>query len=117
AAGLADMSVFSKFEAKGPQARAFVDALGANLAPKPGRVGLTHALSPAGGTESEFTVACLSDGHFYLTSAAAAEMRDDDLLRARAEGFDVTVSRVTDDWAVIGLMGPASQAILERLTD
>src|SRR5690606_365373 len=90
---------------------------GANLAPKPGRVGLTHALSPAGGTESEFTVACLSDGHFYLTSAAAAEMRDDDLLRARAEGFDMTVSRVTDDWAVIGLMGPASQAILERLTD
>ena len=117
AAGLADMSVFSKFEVKGPQARAFVDALGANLAPKPGRVGLTHALSPAGGTESEFTMACLSDDHFYLTSAAAAEMRDDDLLRARAEGFDVVVSRVTDDWAVIGLMGPASQAILGRLTD
>jgi len=117
AAGLADMSVFSKFEVKGPQARAFVDALGANLAPKPGRVGLTHALSPAGGTESEFTVACLSDDHFYLTSAAAAEMRDDDLLHARAEGFDVAVSRVTDDLAVIGLMGPASQAILGRLTD
>ncbi|NGM45866.1 FAD-dependent oxidoreductase [Rhodobacter sp. SGA-6-6] len=117
AAGLADMSVFSKFEAKGPQARAFVDALGANRAPQPGRVGLTHALSPAGGTESEFTVACLAEDHFYLTSAAAAEMRDDDLLRARAQGFDVEVKRVTEDWAVIGLMGPASQAILERLTD
>ena len=116
AAGLADMSVFSKFEVKGPDARAFTDALGCNLAPKPGRVGLTYALSPAGGTEAEFTVACLSDDHFYLTSAAAAEMRDDDLLRARAEDFDVSVSRVTDDLAVIGLMGPASQAILERLT-
>lgn len=116
AAGLADMSVFSKFEVKGPDARAFTDALGCNLAPKPGRVGLTYALSPAGGTESEFTVACLAEDHFYLTSAAAAEMRDDDLLRARAQGFDVTVSRVTEDLAVIGLMGPASQAILERLT-
>ena len=116
AAGLADMSVFSKFEVTGPDARAFVDALGANLAPRLGRVGLTHALSPAGGTESEFTVACLAEGHFYLTSAAAAELRDDDLLRARAAGFDVTIARVTDDIGIIGLMGPASRAILASLT-
>lgn len=116
AAGLADMSVFSKFEVRGKDARAFADRLGCNLAPKPGRIALTYALSPAGGTESEFTVACLADDHFYLTSAAAAEMRDDDLLRARAVGFDVTVARVTDDLAVIGLMGPNSRAILERLT-
>lgn len=115
-AGLADMSVFSKFEVKGPGARAFVDALGCNLAPKPGRVGLTYALSPAGGTESEFTVACLAEDHFYLTSAAAAEMRDDDLLGARAPGSDVEISRVSDDFAVIGLMGPAAPAILGRLT-
>lgn len=115
-AGLADMSVFSKFEVKGPGARAFVDALGCNLAPKPGRVGLTYALSLAGGTEAEFTVACLAEDHFYLTSAAAAEMRDDDLLRARAPGFDVEISRVSDDFAVIGLMGPAAPAILGRLT-
>ncbi|MCL4066018.1 FAD-dependent oxidoreductase [Pseudomonas sp. GX19020] len=115
-AGLADMSVFSKFEVKGPGARAFVDALGCNMAPKPGRVGLTYALSPAGGTESEFTVACLAEDHFYLTSAAAAEMRDDDLLRARAPGSDVEISRVSDDFAVIGLMGPAAPAILGRLT-
>ncbi|MDQ2068150.1 FAD-dependent oxidoreductase [Xinfangfangia sp. CPCC 101601] len=115
-AGLADMSVFSKFEITGKDARAYVDALGCNLAPKSGRVGLTYALSPAGGTESEFTVACLAEDHFYLTSAAAAEMRDDDLLRARAAGMDVTVARVTDDYAVIGLMGPKSQQILEALS-
>jgi dimethylglycine dehydrogenase len=116
AAGLADMSVFSKFEVKGKDARAFMDQLGCNIASKPGRIALTNALSPAGGTESEFTVACLAEDHFYLTSAAAAEMRDDDLLRARASGLDVTISRVTDGLAVIGLMGPKSQEILESLT-
>ncbi len=114
--GLADMSVFSKFEVTGPDARAFVDALGCNLAPKVGRVGLTYALTPAGGTESEFTVAALAEDHFYLTSAAAAEMRDDDLLRVRSAGFDVQINRVTEDLAVIGVMGPQSGTVLGRLT-
>ncbi|WYK19483.1 FAD-dependent oxidoreductase [Roseovarius sp. W115] len=45
---LADLSVFSKFEVTGPDAVAFVDQLGANRAPKPGRVGLTHVLTPVG---------------------------------------------------------------------
>ncbi|MBL9074054.1 FAD-dependent oxidoreductase [Tabrizicola sp.] len=116
AAGLADMSVLSKFEVTGSGARAFIDALGANLAPRAGRIGLTHALSPAGGTESEFTVACLSDSHFYLTSAAGAEQRDDDLLRARSAGFEVTITRVSDAISILGLMGPAARQILQSLT-
>lgn len=117
AAGLADLSVFSKFEVTGPQARAFVDSLGANRAPKAGRIGLTHALTPAGGTQSEFTVSALADGSIYLTSAAAAEEMDEDLLRARAAGFDVSVANVTGERGVLGLMGPKSREILSALTD
>ena len=56
---LADLSVFSKFEVKGPDTIAFLDALGANRPPKPGRIGLTHVLTPAGGVASEFTVTML----------------------------------------------------------
>ncbi|MCV2865055.1 GcvT family protein [Albidovulum sediminicola] len=117
AAGLADLSVFSKFEVTGPDARAFVDALGANRAPKVGRVGLLHALTPAGGTASEFTVSALPGDRFYLTSAAAAEEMDEDLLRARASGFDVQIANVTESLGVIALMGPKSRAILSGLTD
>ena len=116
AVGLADMSVFTKFEVTGPDARAFIDALGTNRCPKVGRIGLTHALSPAGGTESEFTVTALGEDHIYLTCAAAAEERDEDLLRARAVGFDVSVTNVTEAWGVLGLMGPKSRAVLESLT-
>ena len=114
--GLADMSVFSKFEVTGPDARAFVDFVGANRAPKLGRIGLTHALTPAGGTQSEFTVTALADDHFYLTSAAAAEEMDADLLVERSAGFDVTIANVTESFGVLSLMGPRSRDVLGQLT-
>ncbi|SLN18992.1 4-methylaminobutanoate oxidase (formaldehyde-forming) [Roseovarius albus] len=116
-AALADLSVFAKFEVTGPDARAFVESLGANRAPKIGRVGLTHVLTPAGGVSSEFTVAMLSDEHAYLTSAAAAEERDWDLLQAHAAGYDVQLHNTCEELAVIGLMGPKSREILQSLCD
>ena len=117
AAGLSDLSVFSKFEVTGPGARAFVDSLAANRAPSAGRVGLIHALTQAGGVAAEFTVAMVSETFAYLTSASAAEEMDLDLLRARASGCDVTVANRTEELAVIGVMGPKARAILEALTD
>ncbi|MEX0319324.1 MAG: FAD-dependent oxidoreductase [Ruegeria sp.] len=116
AVGLADMSVFSKFEVSGPDARRFVDALGTNRPPALGRIALTHALTPAGGVRSEFTVSALAKDHFYLTSAAASEDTDDDLLRAHANAFDVTLCRVTEDYGVLSLMGPKSRDVLAALT-
>lgn len=114
---LADLSVFSKFDVTGPDTLRFLDALGANTPPKPGRIGLTHALTPAGGVASEFTVTVFAPDRAYLNSAAAAEEMDLDLLKARAEGFDVTIRNRTDDLAVIGLMGPRSGEVLGRLAD
>ena len=114
---LADLSVFSKFDVTGPGTRRFLDALGANTPPKPGRIGLTHALTPAGGVASEFTVTMLAPDRAYLNSAAAAEEMDFDLLASRAAGFDVTIRNRTDELAVIGLMGPRSGDVLGKLAD
>lgn len=112
---MADLSVFSKFDVTGADVGAFLDALGANHAPRPGRIGLTHALTPAGGILSEFTVSRLAADRAYLTSAAAAEEIDLDLLRDRAEGFDVQVANVTEEVAVIGVMGPRAADLLPDL--
>lgn len=112
---LADLSVFSKFEVTGPDTLRFLEALGSNRPPKPGRIGLTHALTPAGGIASEFTVSVLSPGCAYLNSAAAAEEMDLDLLNTRAKGFDVRIENRTDALAVIGLMGPHSRDVLKAV--
>ncbi len=114
---IADLSVFSKFDVTGPGVPAFLEALGANRVPKPGRIGLTHALTPAGGVLSEFTVNRLKNDHAYLTSAAAAEEIDFDLLRGQAEIFDVRVANVTEDIAVIGVMGPRAPDLLPELAN
>jgi dimethylglycine dehydrogenase len=114
---MADLSVFSKFDVTGPDVAPFLEALGANRAPGPGRIGLTHALTPAGGVLSEFTVTMLGAGHAYLTSAAAAEEIDLDLLRARAMGFNVRVENITEDIAVIGVMGPKAADVLPEVAD
>ena len=114
---MADLSVFSKFEVAGPDTARFLEAMGANRAPGVGRVGLTHALTPAGGVLSEFTVSRLAEDHAYLTSAAAAEEIDHDLLQARSDGFDVAVRNVTEDHAVIGIMGPTAREVLPELAD
>jgi len=117
AAALADLSVFSKFDVTGPETEAFLQSLGSNRPPGVGRVGLIHVLTPQGGTLSEFTVAMLNKEHAYLTSAAAAEEIDLDVLNEHARGFEVTVHNRTEELAAIGLMGPASRKILSTVTD
>lgn len=114
---MADLSVFSKFDVIGPDVSAFLERLGANRAPKPGRIGLTHALTPAGGVLSEFTVSRLSEDHAYLTSAAAAEEIDFDLLKKVAVDFDVSVQNKCEAFAAIGVMGPIAPEVLPELTD
>ena len=114
---MADLSVFSKFELHGADVSPFLEAVGANRAPQVGRIGLTHALTPAGGVLSEFTVARLGQDHAYLTSAAVAQEIDWDLLQSRLGGFDVQLQDVTEDLAVIGIMGPEAIRILPELED
>ena len=78
----------------GPGAEAFLSGLGANRLPKGlGRIGLTHALTPAGGVSPRSSPSRGSPrSRYYLTSAAAAERRDEDLLRSRAAGFEASRS-------------------------
>ncbi|MGI9415085.1 MAG: GcvT family protein [Hyphomicrobiales bacterium] len=117
--GLGDLSAFSKFEVTGAGALDFLETFGSNPPPRrDGRIGLTHALTSAGGTASEFTVTRLAIDRFYLTSAAAAERHDEDLLRVRsATRTDVAITNVTERIGILALMGPGARSVLEKVTD
>ena len=118
AAGLLDLSPFSKFDVTGPGAEAYLDAIGGNRMPRrTGGIVLTHALTPDGGILSEFTVTRLGPEHFYLVSAAAAEAHDGDLLRqALPDDGSVEIENITHDYGTLVLAGPRSRDILGQLT-
>lgn len=117
--GLLDLSGFAKFDVKGSGAEAMLDSIGANRMPRrDGGIVLTHALTPEGGVVSEFTVTRFSPEHYYLVSAAAAELHDFDILRAALpDDGSATVDNITIDRGTFVLAGPQARNLLAELTD
>ncbi len=114
-AGLSDLSVFSCFEVTGKDTGLFLETLGANTPPDISRIGLIHTSNSKGTVSSEFTVARFREDHAMLTSAAASEEIDADVLSTHAIGLDVTLTNSSDSIGAIGVMGPRSRDILQSL--
>ena len=117
--GILDLTGFSKFDIIGAQAESFLNRICANQVPrKVGGIALMHMLSPAGRILGEMTVSRLADDRFYALSAAAAELRDQDLLEQSVHpGEAVRIENVTEAYGVLVLSGPRSRELLNGLTE
>lgn len=116
--GLMDLSTFAKFEVTGKDAHAFLERICANKIPtKDGGIILGHLLNTNGFIESEITVTRLGPEHFYVLSAAAAQLHDFDQLNWRKRADErVTIRDVTDDYGVLVLAGPHAREVLSQCT-
>jgi dimethylglycine dehydrogenase len=119
AVGLMDLSTFSKFDVKGPGAHAFLERICANKIPtKDGGLILGHLLNPNGFIESEMTITRLGADHYYLLSAAVAQLHDfDQLSWRRLPEEDITITDVTDAFGTLVLAGPKSRDVLAAVTN
>jgi len=119
AVAVADLTPFAKFELSGPQSSAFLDRIVAGSVPKPGRTTLAHMLTTGGKVYAELTITCLEEGKFWIITGGGSEGHDLRRLKevARTENFDVALKNVTEEFGVLGLAGPNSGALVERLTD
>ncbi|MEM6933475.1 MAG: FAD-dependent oxidoreductase [Pseudomonadota bacterium] len=116
AAGLLDISGFSRFEVSGPNARDWLDRVMASRLPGPGRARLAPMLSPAGKLKGDLTVFNWGDGTWWIMGSyylRAWHMRwfND----YRTEG--VEIRDISDGMVGFSLAGPKSREVLERLTD
>merc|ERR1719385_127792 len=119
AVAVADLTPFAKFELSGPESSAFLDRVVAGSVPKPGKTTLAHMLTTGGKVYAELTITCLEESKFWIITGGGSEGHDLRRLKevARTENFDVTLTNVTEEYGVLGLAGPNSGALVERLTD
>ncbi|WP_306115818.1 MULTISPECIES: FAD-dependent oxidoreductase [unclassified Roseovarius] len=115
-AALIDLSPFGKFDIAGSGALAFLNHIACGQMDMPvGRTAYTQLLNSRSGIEADVTVSRLAPDYFRLTSGAATRWRDQALLRRASNGFEVTVTDVTEREAVIGVMGAGSRATLAEI--
>ena len=117
--GVIDLSTFSKFEITGEDSYQFLNRLCSNKIPKKdGSIVLTHVLNDIGRIQTELTVTKLKDNRYYALSAAISEIRDLDWFNHnKLEGERVTIKNLSLKKGVLGLIGPKSRNVLQKLTD
>ena len=114
-----DQTSFSKYVVDGPGALEALQWVCANdVDVEPGQAVYTPLLDEHGRYQSDLTVTRVGSREFLLVSSSAATIRDQDWIRRHLpEGCDARVRDVTTAYAVLGVMGPRSRDLLERLTD
>jgi 4-methylaminobutanoate oxidase (formaldehyde-forming) len=118
AVGLFDQSSFAKFAVRGSEALEVLEQLSANLIDVvPGRGVYTQWLNERGGIEADLTVTRLASDEFWVVTSAASQTRDWAWLRRACRGRSVEISDITDDWSVLGVMGPRSRDLLQTISN
>ncbi len=116
---LFDLTSFGKFLVQGSDALQMLQTLCANDVDVPrGQSVYTPLLNERGGFESDLTVARLAADTFLIVTGTAQATRDAHWIRRHIPASARAVlTDVTSAYAVIGVMGPRSRALLSKVTD
>lgn len=111
-AAVFDVSPLGKIEVSGPDSEAFLQHVCASdMGKSPGCVIYTAVLNGRGTYESDITVQRIAHDRYRLFVGTNAVKRDFAWFRRHAIGFDVSLADRTEDFAVLGLMGPEATRI------
>ena len=110
AAAIFDQSTFGKIDIEGRHACKFLNRVCANQMDRPpGRAIYTTMLNQRGGIESDLTVVRIADEHYRMFVGTTSLKRDWAWLQRHVlDDEAVTLTDRTDDFAILGLMGPGS---------
>lgn len=119
AVALWDQTSFSKLLLQGRDAETMLQQLCANDVAVPvGKVVYTGILNERGGYESDLTVTRLAHDAYFVVTSTAQTTHDFELISRNIPSHKhAYLTDVTSAYAVLGVMGPRSRALLTRLTD
>ncbi len=117
--GLFDQSSFGKFLLKGTDAPAVLGRMCTSDVDVPvGKVVYTQWLNERGGIEADLTVTREAEEAYLIVTSCATQTRDFHwLCRSIPEGARAVAVDISSAYAVLGLMGPRSRALLGMLSD
>jgi dimethylglycine dehydrogenase len=117
-AGIIDISNFAKYEAKGPGAEDWLNAVFANRMPREvGRSCLTPLIGKRGGIAGDFTVTRLGPDEFMIVGSGMAERFHQRFFRAVPLPASTVFRSLTESMCGFNVAGPKSREILQRLTN
>ncbi|MEL6992150.1 MAG: glycine cleavage T C-terminal barrel domain-containing protein, partial [Pseudomonadota bacterium] len=116
AAGMVDISGFSRFEVTGAGAEAWLDRIMASKLPAPGRARLAPMLSPEGKLKGDLTIFNWGNGTWWIMGSYYLREWH---MRWFADRMDdgVHVKDISDTIVGFGIAGPNCRKVLEKLTD
>ena len=110
-----ELANFAKHSITGPGARDWLNRTMAGHIPQPGRLTLTPMLTEKGRLYGDLTVACLGEEEFMLFGSGAMQDAHSRFF-AQTLPDSVRHENQTGGWHGIGLAGPQSRALLQRIT-
>ena len=111
-AAIFDASPFGKIEVRGKEVEAFLQNICAsNMAKTTGSAIYTAILNEQGTYVSDITAHRIADDHYRLFVGTNAIKHDLAWLKRHSEAYEVVLTDATEDYAVLGLMGPESARI------
>ena len=116
---LIDQSSFSKFEAAGPGALAFLNGVAAGNVDKPvGTTLYTQLCNERGGIEADITISRVAEDRFFLITGTAFGVHDLMWLKKHMpKDGAVSLRDVTSSFAMLNVCGPLSRKLLMRVSD
>ncbi|MCP5088403.1 MAG: sarcosine oxidase subunit alpha family protein [Rhodobacteraceae bacterium] len=121
--GMADASTLGKIDIQGKDAAEFLNRVYTNAWSKlkPGHCRYGLMLNEQGFVFDDGVTTCLSDDHFHMTTTSGGAARVmtwlEDWAQTEWSDLDVSLTSVTEQWAVMQLSGPRARDVLARLTD
>ena len=113
--GINEVQNFGKFSVAGSGARAWLDRIMAGRIPDAGRVSLTPMLSPRGRLIGDFTISCLGEEEFQLTSSYGYQSVHERWLQSHLEtGIDI--ENISDRRTGFQIAGPMARTVLAEVT-
>ena len=113
--GINEVQNFGKFSVAGSGARAWLDRIMAGRIPDAGRVSLTPMLSPKGRLIGDFTISCLGEEEFQLTSSYGYQSVHERWLRRHLEA-GIDIENISDRRTGFQIAGPMARTVLAEVT-